>query len=61
MKRVGKLFEEICCIQNLHEAYYKASKNKRLTAGYIHFRKNAEKNLAFLRQLLLDGKYKHGQ
>ena len=61
MKRVGKLFEEICCIQNLHEAYYKASKNKRLTAGYIHFRKNAEKNLAFLRQLLLDGKYKHGK
>ena len=61
MKHVGKLFEEICCIQNLHEAYYKASKNKRLTAGYIHFRKNAEKNLAFLRQLLLDGKYKHGK
>lgn len=61
MKRTGKLFEEICCIQNLHEAYYKASKNKRLTAGYIEFRKNAEKNLASLRQSLLDGKYKHGK
>ncbi|MGN0731091.1 MAG: reverse transcriptase domain-containing protein [Treponema sp.] len=61
MKRAGKLFEKICCIQNLHEAYYKASKNKRLTAGYIDFRKNAEKNLASLRQSLLDGKYKHGK
>ena len=61
MKRTGKLFEKICCIQNLHEAYYKASKNKRFTPGYIDFRKNAEKNLASFRQLLLDGKYKHGK
>ncbi len=61
MKRAGKLFEKICCIQNLHEAYYKASKNKRLTAGYIDFRKNEEKNLASLRQSLLNGKYKHGK
>lgn len=61
MKRAGKLFEKICDIQNLHEAYYKASKNKRFTPGYIDFRKNAEKNLEKLRQSLLDGSYTHGK
>ena len=61
MKRAGNLFEKICDIQNLHEAYYKASKNKRFTAGYINFRKNPEENLEKLRKSLLDGKYTHGQ
>ena len=32
MKRAGNLFEKICDIQNLHEVYYKASKNKRFTS-----------------------------
>ena len=61
MKRAGNLFEKICDIQNLHEAYYKASKNKRFTSGYINFRKNPEENLEKLRKSLLDGKYTHGQ
>lgn len=61
MKRTGKLFEKIFDIQNLHEAYYKASKNKRFTPGYIDFRKNSEKNLEKLRQSLLDGSYTHGK
>ena len=61
MKRTGKLFEKICCIQNLHEAYYKASKNKRFTPGYIEFRKNAEQNLDRLRQSLIDGRYTQGK
>ena len=61
MKRFGNLFEKICDIQNLHEAYYKASKNKRFTSGYTNFRKNPEANLEKLRKSLLDGKYTHGQ
>ena len=61
MKRAGNLFEKICDIQNLHGAYYKASKNKRFTSGYINFRKNSEKNLEKLRKFLMDGKYTHGQ
>ena len=61
MNRAGNLFEKICDIQNLHEAYYKASKNKRFTSGYINFRKDSETNLEKLRKSLLDGKYTHGQ
>ena len=34
MKRVGKLFEEICCIQNLHEAYYKGGADAGYAAAY---------------------------
>lgn len=61
MNRAGNLFEKICDIQNLHEAYYKASKNKRFTSGYINFRKDSETNLEKLRKSLVDGKYTHGQ
>ena len=58
MKRTGNLFEKICDIQNLHQAYYKASKHKRLTSACLLFRKNAEKNLENLRQSLIDGTYR---
>ena len=55
MKRAGSLFEKICDIQNLHEAYYKASKGKRQSAEYLSFRQNAEKKLEEIRQDLLQG------
>lgn len=61
MKRFGNLFEKVCDIQNLHEAYYKASKNKRFTSGYINFRKNSETNLEKQRKTLIEGRYTHGQ
>lgn len=61
MKRTGNLFEKICDIQNLHEAYYKAAKSKHLSAEVINFNQNYEKNLENLRLSLVSGSYRHGK
>lgn len=61
MKRAIKLFDQICDIQNLHEAYYKASKSKRLSAEVMIFNQNYEQNLEKLRCSLIEGCYKHGK
>lgn len=61
MKRATKLFDKICDIQNLHEAYYKASKSKRLSAEVMIFNQNYEQNLEKLRCSLIEGCYKHGK
>lgn len=61
MKRATKLFDQICDIQNLHEAYYKASKSKRLSAEVMIFNQNYEQNLEKLRCSLIEGCYKHGK
>lgn len=59
MNRAGNLFEKICDIQNLHEAYYKAAKSKHLSSDVIKFNQNYEKNLESLRLPLVEGSYKH--
>lgn len=61
MNRTGNLFEKICDIQNLHEAYYKAAKSKHLSSDVINFNQNYEKNLESLRLSLVEGSYKHGK
>ena len=61
MKRANRLFENICDIQNLHEAFYKASKSKRLSAEVMIFNKNYEQNLENLRCSLTEGSYRHGK
>lgn len=61
MKRATKLFDQICDIQNLHEAYYKASKSKWLSAEVMIFNQNYEQNLEKLRCSLIEGCYKHGK
>lgn len=61
MKRATKLFDQICDIQNLHEAYYKASKSKRLSTEVMIFNQNYEQNLEKLRCSLIEGCYKHGK
>lgn len=61
MKRATKLFDQICDIQNLHEAYYKASKSKRLSAEVMIFNQNYEQNLENLRCSLIEGSYRHGK
>ena len=55
MRREGGLFGRIADIDNLHRAYYKASRRKRLSAGYLLFRRDAGRKLVALRQELLDG------
>lgn len=60
MKRATDLFEKICDIQNLHEAYYKAEKSKRLSAEAVIFNFNYERNLENIRCRLLSGKFIHG-
>ena len=60
MKRASNLFERICNIQNLHEAYYKAAKSKRLAAEVILFNRNYEQNLEKLRLSLIDKSYRQG-
>lgn len=53
MKRASNLFDRICNIQNLHEAYYKAAKSKQLAKEVILFNKNYEQNLEKLRRSLI--------
>lgn len=60
MKRAANLFDSICCIQNLHEAYYKASKKKRLKKDFLLFRTSYESNLELLRKELIGNTYLHG-
>lgn len=55
MKRENGLFERIISIENLHEAFYKASRRKRNSAEYLLFRQNAAENLEQIRQSLIDG------
>lgn len=58
MKRVSNLFEKIVEWRNLEEAFYKASKKKRLTSSYLIFRKNNQNKLKQLRESLINGDYK---
>ncbi len=61
MKRQKNLIQQIADIQNLHLAYYKAAKKKRLSKEVILFNENYEKNLEDLRKSLLSGTYTHGK
>lgn len=61
MKRASNLFDRICNIQNLHEAYYKAAKSKRLAKEVILFNKNYEQNLEKLRRSLIEKSYRQGE
>lgn len=45
MKRQKFLFEKIVDIQNLHDAYYKASKRKRTSVSYLYFKTHEIENL----------------
>lgn len=58
MKRVGGIFEEMCSIENLNQAYLNARKGKRKTYGVIEFEKNKEKNLLKLQKDMQELKFK---
>lgn len=53
-------FDQICSIENLELAYYKASKRKRSSNSYLYFRKNAEVNVQKIQEQLLIGKWQCG-
>ena len=58
MKRVGKLFDKICFLENLHHTDQPARKGNLLSHGVKKHDKNKEANLINLREVLLNGTYK---
>ncbi|MBC8620766.1 RNA-dependent DNA polymerase [Parabacteroides faecis] len=58
MKRYGNLYERICSIDNLREAFENASIGKRNRSDVLEYGKNLEANLEELRRELLSHTYK---
>jgi retron-type reverse transcriptase len=58
MKTYNKLYEEICSINNLANAWRKARKGKTKKIYIIEFEKNLRENLLQLRKELLEQTYK---
>lgn len=54
------LLESIANIDNLRLAFYKTSKGKRKTFGYLEFKEYSEYNLSRIQDELLTGTYKQG-
>lgn len=54
MKRIGNLYHQIPYTENLHIAFYKAAKGKRMRPDVLDFKRNFHANIATLRQQLLD-------
>lgn len=53
-------FNQICSIENLKLAYYKASQRKRNSNSYLYFRKNEEVNVRNIQRELFSGNWKCG-
>lgn len=60
MKRSGNLFDKIISTENLVDAAYKASKNKRHRQYVIQFNRHLMDNIAAIRRELESGNYKPG-
>lgn len=59
-KRHRNLIHQISDINNLRNAYCRASQGKRKTWGYLEFKEYAEANLLLIQEELLDGSYRIG-
>lgn len=59
-KKYKRLIEQIADLDNLRLAYYKTSKNKRMTYGYLEFKEYAELNLVAMQKEILAGTWKQG-
>ena len=59
-KRHRNLFPQICAMDNLRDAYAKAARGRRSSAGCLQFKEEAEVNLAAIQQALLAGTYRPG-
>lgn len=60
-KRHRHLIDQIITMDNLRDAYYKTSKGKKMTWGYLEFKEYAESNLLLVQQELADGAYTIGK
>jgi retron-type reverse transcriptase len=60
-KRHGNLIEQIADIGNLSDAYYKTSKGKRQTWGFLEFKEYSAKNLLTIQEKLMDGAWEQGE
>jgi RNA-directed DNA polymerase len=61
MKRLNNLFEEICSLENLQVADYRASKGKHRQRGVRQHQINAQENLLKLNRMLVDKTYRTSQ
>lgn len=61
MKRVGFLMPFICSLENLHEAFLRASKGKSGKLAVIDFRTHLEENLLRMGYQLQNGTFQFGQ
>lgn len=61
VKRVGNLMERIASLENLHEAFLRASRGKSGKKSVVSFREHLDENLLRIRQQLLEGSYELGK
>ncbi|HPS58021.1 MAG TPA: reverse transcriptase domain-containing protein [Spirochaetota bacterium] len=61
MKRYGSLFDAIISTENLIDAAYRASRNKRHRPDIISFNRNLIDNIAAIRHELVSGQYQPGE
>lgn len=61
MKRVGNIYDRICSIDNIRQAYINAKKNKKSTYGVRVFDKDVEGNLLRLHNELNSETYRTGE
>jgi len=57
MRRHNNLYSRIHDFENLHLAFRKASRGRRLTPGVLNFRENLEENLIGIQDELIQGTY----
>ena len=60
VKRVGNLMERIASLENLHEAFLRASRGKSGKKSVVVFREHLDDNLLAIQQQLLNGRYEVG-
>lgn len=60
-KKYRNLIGKITSLDNLWEAYRKASKGKRSSLGYLRFREYEGSNIAKMQSLLITGEYTPGK
>lgn len=61
MKRCGNLFDKIISTENLIDAAYKASRNKRHRPDIVSFNRKLMDNIAAIRYELVSGRYQPGE
>jgi RNA-directed DNA polymerase len=61
MKRIGNIYDNICSLENIQQAYINAKKNKKSSYGVKVFDKDKEMNLKLLHTELTTDTYQTGK